>query len=471
MRISPWIFGSIGLVGVLAGGLALWRVRPPPTPVPLPDDRPNFLVIVPDTLRGDRVGAVRDGAPVTPNLDALAARGARFDHMYSQAGWTLPALATLLSGRWPLARPEGPGPVLEFMDEARMTLPEALTSAGYHTAVFWGPYVSSAAPEFSRGFTDVAHETAEPYEKGLLGWLAEADRRPFFALVHNADLQFPVVPVRGDPLLATPLPAAHMGLQPTFDMLAQRVGPERADAAVEKAYDAAITYYDAAIGRMLAGVARAGLAEHTVVIVTSNHGVDLGEHGQYLHGTLYDTNLHVPLIVADAAIPRKGRRIDTAVQTLDVAPTIFARAGLTPPPGLPGGSLLPLLGVGTGAYTAQEVYSVNNTRQMSVRTPRYKVTVSASKTAGDGTAETEIFDLDADPLEQTALPTPYPAEASALAARLGSWWQARSAEAALARGGGEDSAALKKALRDNGYWGVATGSAKGTGGRAVPADP
>jgi arylsulfatase A-like enzyme len=164
-------------------------------------------------------------------------------------------------------------------------------------------------------------------------------------------------------------------------------------------------------------------------------------------------------------MPRPGRTDATLVQTLDLAPTIFARASLAIPTGLPGQSLLPLLGIGPGTYVEHDVYSVNNTHQMSGRTRHFKV----DHTGPDGGPfVTTAFDLDADPLEVHPLAAP-PDAALALSARLDTWWTARAAEAATARGSGRDDAALRKALVDNGYWGVVNGDTTGTGGRAAPA--
>jgi arylsulfatase A-like enzyme len=467
-----WAKWVLGVNLVVFGALGAWALRGPTAKVALGDDPaptttnttdlPSFLLIMPDTLRGDRVGAKRDGQPVTPNIDALASRGTRFTQMYSQAGWTLPALASLLSGRFPLAVDEATAMKMAFMRTDAMTMPELLTAAGYNTAVFWGPSLLDAAPEFSRGFVHVAHESGTDYEGGVLAWLTEQDRRPFFAVVHNVDLQFPVVGVPGDPLYATPSPSAERGLEPAYADLVAKAGPAAAAASISAAYDATITRYDGAIGRMVEGLASAGLTDDTVVVVTSNHGVDLGEHGHYFHGTTYDTNLHVPLVIADPRAPG-GALVDTVVQTIDVMPTVFERAGLTGPADLPGASLMSFLG-GSGTYLERPVFALCSTALFAVRTPTYKVARVAPK-GNAAAAKTQVFDLRADPTEVGELREPLPAEATALAAELETWWRARVAASGASPGPAGEDAALKVALEKNGYWGVATGASVGTGGK------
>jgi arylsulfatase A-like enzyme len=447
--------------------------EPAPTPVavstPAPSaEHPNFLVLAPDTLRGDRVGATRSGAPVMPHVDALAARGVTFTHVYSQSGWTLPALASLLSGRYPLVGTQQGGNPAGYLRADLATLPERFAAAGYDTAVFWGAGISDAAPEFSRGFAHVGRDVGSDYAEAVLAWLdarTGAADKPFFALVHNVDLQFPLAPAPGDPLLATAHPAADRGMDPVLAALSATAGRDAAAASLTAAYDATVTRYDAAIGRMVAGLAPRGVADDTVVIVTSNHGIELGERGSFFHGTVSDTNLHVPLVVMDPAAAGPGRRIETLVQTVDLAPTLLLRAGLTTGPELVGQSLLPLFrdppaGEQAAAYVERDVFSFNSASLVSLRTPTHKL-VRMNDPRGGG-VRTQLFDLVADPSERTELRGPAPGTET-LAPRLETWLAERVAETAGTPAA--DNPKLKQALQESGYWGVATGQEQGTGGK------
>ncbi len=464
------VLAVLGLAGAVAAGVVLLARPTKPVPArpvvraPLAtasSGLPSFLVIVPDTFRGDRVGRQHSGVSITPNIDALAARGATFTRAYSQSGWTMPALASLLSGRYPLAPSTTEDSSLDFMRTDLPDLPELLQAAGYHTAVFWGPFMGKAPAEFSRGFDHVVTETGDAFDQGVVGWLKEQDRRPFFALVHNSDLQFPVVPVPSDPLLATPPASADVGLEPTFQVWLSKVSFDQARQTAITAYDATVTRYDAAIGRMVAGLNEAGVADDTVVVVTSNHGIELGEHGHYKHGNLNDYDLHIPLVVVDPKMPRHGLRIDTGVQTMDLAPTLMERAGRRAGADMTGHSYLSLLGLGTDPYEEREVYSLCSATTMSLRTPRFKLSRSAPKGAGEESVVTVVYDLQRDPQELTPYIPPFSPEVAAAVPRLDAWWAERKAETRAARPSGADPAALKKLLQDNGYWGVMEGTGGG----------
>ncbi len=423
---------------------------------------PSFLVIVPDTFRADRIGArTPTGAPVTPNIDALAARGVTFTQAYSQSGWTMPALASLLSGRFPLAPEAADGHPLDFLRTDLQDLPELLQAAGYHTAAFWSPFIGDGPKEFSRGFDHVAVERGDDFAEGVVAWLREQDQRPFFALVHNSDLQFPVVAVPENPLLAHPGPMTAQGLEPTFQTWVASGGFEASRMAAPVAYNAVVTRYDAAIGEMVHALDDAGLRDDTTIVVTSNHGIELGEHGHYKHGNLYDYDIHVPLVIVDPKMPAPGTRISTVVQVMDIAPTLLDRAGRRAGEEVTGQSFLSLLGLGGLPYAARDVFSICSRTTMSLRTPTLKLSRSAPKDAPDGTSVSVGFDLRSDPQEMRPVQQPFHEPIAALVPRLDAWWAERKAETDSARPSGASPEAMKKFLQDNGYWGVASGTAAG----------
>lgn len=146
------------LVPVLVTGLVSCAPEtPPPTPVPDPapapdaPDRPSFLVIDIDTLAAGRVGATRDGRPVTPHLDRLAERAVTFDQAWTNGGWTLPALTALMTGRYP-DRVQATSDGLSWQRSASRTLPDILKAYGYQTAAIWGqgmgPLLAGITPGF-----------------------------------------------------------------------------------------------------------------------------------------------------------------------------------------------------------------------------------------------------------------------------------------------------------------------------------
>jgi hypothetical protein len=141
------------------------------------------------------------------------------------------------------------------------------------------------------------------------------------------------------------------------------------------AYDANLRRYDRRVGRLLATLRRTGLDRRTVVVLVSNHGEDLFLHAYADHGQLYDTVLRIPLVIADPAAPDPGRVVSAVVQSVDVAPTILARAGAAPAVRMVGQSLLPHLGLAEGRVPDRPVFSLTDGCNASLRTNGWKLLV------------------------------------------------------------------------------------------------
>lgn len=282
------------------------------------DARPNLVLITVDTLRADRVGAYGDRTAETPNIDALARRGVRFDAAFAHAPLTFPSHTSILTGELPSvhgARDNG----WEVLQPRAVTVADRLRSAGYHTGAFVSTFILSAQFGLDHGF-DVyddhlrsagplldldlrrpAADTAAAAER----WIAAQGSAPFFAWIHFYD---PHAPLK-------PSPGGH------------------------NPYDAAVTEADAGVGRILAALDRAGVARRTAVILTGDHGEGLGDHGEEQHGLLlYDSVVRVPLIVAAPGLA--SGVVANQVQHVDIVPTLLALAGAPAASGLPGHDLL-----------------------------------------------------------------------------------------------------------------------------------
>lgn len=354
---------ALGLT-LAAAGLAVWfATRPKPREDG--DIHPNLLVIDIDTLAADRVGGTSpDGQPVTPNLDRFAAEGARFTHAYSSSGWTLPALVSILGGRWPQAVEveRGEAPVAPERD-----LPKLLGMYGYHTVGAWGDTLAGAVGDvISRSFTERLPKG--PHGDAVIRWLEEP-KEPFFLYVHEVDLHSP-----------GPVLGASRGGWRAIHAEGERSG-EGGEAAVLARYDAQLTAYDAVFGRILEALD--DVADRTVVIVTSDHGQDFFTHAFVDHGVLYDSTLHVPLVIRDPRGPRRVT-IDRMVQTLDLAPTLLARVGVPLDTEMKGQPLAPLLG-GDGTYEERPVYSLSERCHVSLRTKDTKVLLRDGRPRSDRT--------------------------------------------------------------------------------------
>ncbi len=312
----------MALAALLA--LGVWLLRPR---AGLADPASwNVVLVTIDTLRADHVGAYGQGRAATPALDALAGEGTRFAHCVAQAPLTLPSHASLLSATQPLfhrLRDNGAfqaPPQLELVSEV-------LRGRGFATAAFIGGYVLHGKWGLNQGF-DLYADRFDPGAGGSLdllakkpagevlaearGWLAAISNRRFFAWIHLYDPHFPYVP------------------PPPFD---RGNDPYRGE----------VEYTDAELGRFFAFLKERGLWERTLVVATADHGEGLDDHGEQKHGYfLYETTLHVPLIVRGPR-PFAARTVATTVQLVDVAPTILELLGIPAPPGWQGKPLTRLL--------------------------------------------------------------------------------------------------------------------------------
>ncbi len=276
----------------------------------------NLLVITLDTTRADHLGCYGAKDVATPTLDALAARGLRFTAAQSVAPVTLPAHATIFTGRYP------PRHGVRNNSEYRLaaeqeTLAERLRAAGYDTAAFVSAFVLDARFGLDQGFAHYDDRVepaqgaafsqgnnerrADAVTDAALAWLARERRAPFFAWVHYYD--------------------PHATYRP----------PAPFDARFkERPYDGEIAFMDAQVARLFQALEARGLQGRTLVVALADHGEGLGEHGETTHGVfVYEAMLRVPLIVAGppAVVPRP-QVVDALVSSVDLTPTLLDLFGL-----------------------------------------------------------------------------------------------------------------------------------------------
>lgn len=444
----------------------------PPPAAPVAVEQPNFLVLLPDSLRADRVLAQRDGEPLAPQLAALAARGARFDDATSQAGWTMPALASIFSGRHPML-PSEEGTMLTWIGPERSTLPAVLSLYGYHSVGFLGANADVLAGEFGATFDATVAAQGDNTVPGVSGdltsWLAQDPPEPFLALVHDVDLQFVATP---DDLSDIPGAAAHhraiSGRRQDRNAIAlgelQRILEPLLDTdtlyqRLTRAYDDTVADYDRSVGAVLDALDEAGLAERTVIVLTSPHGHQLGEKRRFEHGSLSRPDLHVPLLWVDPSLATRGSVVEPMVQGIDLAPSILARAGATPDRAMAGRSFLPLLGLADGSYEPYDAYTLNNPRDMALRSDSLCLIHFLSgrgRRALPRPSTYRLYDIEEDPLQHHDLwGKDPPAEALAMKERLVAFREERLAESQVL--GAEPplpgDAELRERLQRDGYWG------------------
>lgn len=375
----------------------------------------NVLFVTLDTTRADALSCYGADPGTTPNLDALAARGTRFEEAYSATNTTCPSHLSLLSGLRLIEHRvfENRQP----MDPAIETLQDAFRRAGYRTAAF--PAVPFLGTPFGwQGFDEIdhtdQHRTADAVRKSLLNWLRSGDReRPFFAWAHFYDphtLYEPPPPIarqfyRGDPYAGDqPLIQEELFLQrwdyPALHEWIEGVRDRRWPRAM---YDAEVHFVDRQIGHVLDFLAEQGLDEDTIVVVTADHGESFGEHGiWYAHSGLFETSVRVPFIVRVPGLEPRVER-DVPISALDLAPSLAELCDVPWPAVGAGESFVPLLRGPRGDSPIERrdtlvVESANNAL-IAVRRGRWKLIWPISDTFQRVDHEPSLYDLESDPDE------------------------------------------------------------------------
>jgi arylsulfatase A-like enzyme/Tfp pilus assembly protein PilF len=401
---------------------------------------PIVLVSI-DTLRADHLGAYGYRAASTPVLDRFARDGIVFDDVYSQCPLTLPSHTSLLTGRLPVHHGVRDNIGYSLAADER-TLASRLKTAGYATGGAVSAYVLRHQTGISRGFdffddaltiagtgeslSDTQRDGAQTVD-ALARWVDDHASQPLFAFLHLYEPHAPYAP-----------PPSHTMASP---------------------YDGEIAYADELVGRFFDRLSARGLFDRAIVVVVSDHGEGLGDHGEAEHGLLlYREALHVPMIVRLPGGDRRGTRVSGSVALVDVAPTLLDLIGVEA-----GGSDGASLGTALASGRADErtVYS-------ETLYPRLHFGWSDLASAVDGRYHyiraplPELYDVAADAGERSNLAT----RQTSTAAALSGWLDRTTAGTALAAPAAAEADARER-LRALGY---ATSSPAATNG-VPPADP
>lgn len=313
-----------------------------------PEPGANVLLIVIDTLRADRLSSYGYSQRTTPGLDALAARGVRFANARSTSSWTLPAHASMFTGAFPIEH----GATQEYtqLDDRLDTLAEILASHGYATFGASGNGVLNENSGLERGFaafdenwrldTDGARYTPEDHPNLLsvrrfLSGLDASER--FFVFVNYIEVHGPYRPpepyrsrfLPDGPVRSLLRSARRQSVQEYY--LDKRSIAEPEFRVLNALYDGEVAYVDSLVAALVKEVQASGHVDDTLVIVTSDHGENIGDHEHYRHVfSLYNTTVRVPLIVLLPGLARSGEVRAEPVSLVDLFPTILAAAGLDP---------------------------------------------------------------------------------------------------------------------------------------------
>lgn len=429
-------------------------------------DKLNVLVIAVDDLRPE-LGCLGDRHMVTPNIDRLAARGLTFERAYAQWALCLPSRNSVFSGYRPDSIQILQG--ARFFRQAKpdtVALPQLFKQHGYFTRSFgkilhhdgqddlisWSeprywpeggkPHgFIYAAPEnlhckltmdraenFENPLVEKADVDDEAYADGLVAreaieTLRRTADRPFFLMVgffkphtpfcapakywdlYDRD-KIDLAPNSQEPVN---VPAVAMNdwryVRSFRDMPNEGPVSDEKAREVKHAYFACVSYVDAQIGRLLDTLDQLGVAEETAVLLWSDHGYQLGEHGMWCKHTNFETSTRTPMILSVPGQKCMGIRTDALVELVDVFPTLADVCGLPLPEHLEGTSMIPLLAAPNRPWksAAFSQYARGGLMGYSMRTERYRFNQWVSREDPSKVCATELYDHELDPGENRNL--------------------------------------------------------------------
>ena len=371
----------------------------------------NLLLISIDTLRADRLSVYRSDGVATPAIDRLAREGIVFQQAFTPVPLTLPAHASMLTGLLPFShgiRDNGSG----SLGPDYRTLAEAFAATGYRTAAFVSAYVLDSRWGLDRGFD----EYVDGFDVGVMDlaaivrvqrpasatwaparrWLASHTGEPFFLWLHFFDPHTPYEPPE-------PFQSAYR----------------------QRPYEGEIAYVDSVLAEIMRELEARSLLDKTAIMLVSDHGEGLGDHGEDEHGLLtYDSTLKIPWIVRLPDRLYAGSVVEHPVSLVDLFPTVVELFGLPPSSTIDGVShanalSAPDAGSGHAVY-AESFYPrlrFGWSELQSVRTDRFKYIRAPRR---------ELFDYRLDPGEVTNLIERHPDVAESLDRLLSSMLDQRA---------------------------------------------
>ncbi len=311
--------------------------------------RPNVLLIVLDTARANQFSCMGYHRKTTPHIDALAREGIIFQRAYTPSCWTLPSHAALLTGLYPIQAAATSETL--HLPYVNTTVAEVLASGGYDTAAFICNAWVSKERGFAQGFNEfyeiwrrenISAARMPPLEttatEKIIGWLEKRKEKnkPFFLFVNLNMAHLPYRPP--EPFLSGFINPGYNNKEVNriadvtsmWPHLAGRITFDEKDYRILKdLYDGEIAFADDCVGRIIDCLRGSGIIDKTVVIVTSDHGENLGEHGRIDHNLcMYETTLHIPLVIRYPKLFKPGAVSGEFVNLVDIAPTIMDLCGL-----------------------------------------------------------------------------------------------------------------------------------------------
>ncbi len=410
----------------------------------------NVIILTLDSIQPDYFSAYGYPKPTSPFFDELASQGVLFSNMITATSWTIPSLASMLTGVYPNVH--GIDARGKLMDQQIPTLFEALKQGGYvigdTSYTMTEPSVNSV---YKKAVKDISPEAAlsegRSEESYLLSWMEEYKDEPFFGWVHFHTTHLPY-------RAATPYNKLFLEginkevlkdeqIKLVLSQLIIRKGEvdfdkDRHTKVVRALFTQTLRQQDAKVGKVLKKLAELGLRDNTLIIITADHGEELLEHGFVGHAstswdtTVYDDLINIPLLVYYPKKLPQGKRIDNQVRMIDIMPTILDILGVPFDGKIQGKSFLPLI---QGETDFQEIafsettpcgYScpkrLENNRLRAIRTNAWKLISLYDHEPGE--TNYELYHLKDDPGETDNVIEQYSDIAAQLKQEMQHWMDA-----------------------------------------------
>jgi arylsulfatase A-like enzyme len=375
-KTLPWLAGltAVIMIAIQGGGWLNEKIMTSNLPE-ASSEAPNVIVLVVDTLRADHLSSYGYDRDTSPFMDGLAVEGVRFEHAISPASWTQPSHASMLTGRYTYETHAENQP----LDDTYPTIGEIMQVNGYRTGGFSANTLFFTRRQgHGRGFLHFEDNyqsipdaffnsslygflfdfyglrkalnyegvptrvLASDINHAVLNWIDRDKNAPFFVFMNYFDVHDPYTPPEPyrSKYATTPNPG---GLINGFvERYSPSLTPEQIQTEIE-AYDGSISYVDDQIKALFSELDARDLLDNTIVIITSDHGESLGEHGLLQHSaSLYLEEIHVPLIVWGPGYISAGKTVDIPVTITALPTTILSLIDANDDP-FPGPSLAVLM--------------------------------------------------------------------------------------------------------------------------------
>jgi len=403
-----------------------------------PDPGRNVIIVSFDALRADALGVYGYERRTSPNIDRFAEESLLFDAAYTVAPVTPTSFAAFFTGVYPTRT------FRNWRFEPEHTLAEHFRAAGYRTAMIANNVQLTSERSFDRGFDDFEIITPRDDDVALeqaLRWLdVHSAEQPFLLWVHFLT---PHAPYNLRPQAHHLYDVDYEGPFEDGVPVRYEISSEEDLRRVHNLYDANVFYADQLFGSFLEQLRELGLMQHSLVVLTSDHGEEFMEHGNLQHGWLTEEHVRIPLVMRPPAGMDGPTRISTPVTNLDFFPSVSALVGLDPPLGTDGRNLL--LAMGPPEHILGMSYTHRVERLASVRRGPHKLIIACAPEL-----HSRLYDLSADPDEKQDLASERPELRHALERELWSTLQISGCdEFFMRRVGGQNASSPTEDLSED----------------------